>query len=198
MINIAFTENEISLFVHVLEHAASEFSNHGCNDVDVTKLGLHPSAADTVRRSLCQSNIIDEEEMYSRMGRKYLQDNQLLSLIHNKFKAMIGLTSGGTEARVIMPLLNAGLAAKLSDTKPLSVIGGRKAVVSDGLTMYEDGFSIWEDEKTHLFYAEMAKANGHKSDAYQTVDGIVAWVIGVYNGSIKDNSRKKEELYRFR
>ena len=114
---------------------------------------------------------------------------QVLAL-SQKMKAMI-LAPDSLEARVIQPLLNAGLAAKLTKTHTFGVVGGRRSNIIDGITMFEESFSIWEDEKTHLFYAGKAKANvGFRSDAYVNVDDAVAWVIGVYNGSIKENPNK--------
>lgn len=86
MINIELTQNELIVLASVVKNAADEFSNHGCNEVDVTKLDLTSYNADEIRTSMAQENIIETEAADGSQGSKYLQDDQLLRFLHKKLK----------------------------------------------------------------------------------------------------------------
>lgn len=197
MINVAFTSNELVLLTAVVEAAADEFSNHGCNEVDVTKLGLTPAVADDVRAAMAEANVIDKEQVVDRQGNKYLHDDDLLSFLHSKLKAMMGLSGPEAEARGVVPLLGAGLAAKLVSANPLRIVGGRSLEETDGFKMYREGFTIWEDPDTHLYYAEKKKSNiGERSPAFRTPEEITQWVIDLYNGKINTQERSRRTWFR--
>jgi len=194
MINVAFTPNELVILSHVLEQAANEFSNHGCNEVDVTKLGLKPDAANELRATMASSNIIDTEEAEDTKGSKYLRDDALLTLIYRKMKNMIGLSAEGAERRIVAPLLAAGLAAKLARVDPLRIVGGRSVEVSDGFAMYEEAFAIWEDPVTRLYYAGKTKGS-ENGDAHRTPEEAVKWIIDLYGGRVKPKPPRGRRSY---
>jgi hypothetical protein len=199
MINVAFTPNELVLLVAVVEHAADEFSNHGCNEVDVTKLGLTSAAADELREAMAKANVIDEEQAVDCQGNKYLHDDTLLRFLYKKLKDMMGLSGQEAEARGVVPLLRAGLAAKLVSANPLRISGGRSLEETDGFKMYKEGFTIWEDPDTHLYYAEKKKAKiGERSPAFRTPEEIAQWVIDLYSGKIKSPTQGRSSIRGFR
>jgi hypothetical protein len=90
MISVEFSLNELSVLTHVLGIAADEFLNHGCNEVNVTNIGLPSSAADELRSIMVKENVITNNQKEDEEGSKFLMDNELLTLIHNKLKKKIG------------------------------------------------------------------------------------------------------------
>lgn len=73
---LELTQAELILMAHVVECAYDEFSNHGCNELDVTKLGLPVSIAAEIGREMVKENVIDEESVPSE-DRPYLQDDMI-------------------------------------------------------------------------------------------------------------------------
>lgn len=124
------------------------------------------------------------------------KDSDVLSVLHKKLKDMMGLSPQDIEQRIVEPLIKAGLAAKMVSVSPIRITGGRSVEVTDEFTMYQEGFSIFEDLDTRLYHACKAKAN--VGEAFRTPEEAVKWIIDLYAGKIKPKSESKERGYRFR
>ena len=89
MIQIEMTENEARAFIVMLEQAADEFGNHGCNDFNVaSELKLPEDEAIKVARDLrlrmVEDNILDSDAADDRGT--YLYDWVLLSWLKRKIQ----------------------------------------------------------------------------------------------------------------
>lgn len=97
MIQIEMTENEAKIFLVMLEQAAEEFSNHGCNDFNVAEyLKLDKAAAIEAARELragmLRDKILDEEDLTSTSA--YLYDWTILSWLRRKIQKALNQTPG--------------------------------------------------------------------------------------------------------
>lgn len=194
MINVAFTPSELIILTHVLEHAADEFSNHGCNEIDITKIGLTQDGANEIRAAMARENIIDTETAQQTNRSNYLHNTLILRFLHKKLKDMIGLSVEEADRRIVAPLLSAGLVAKVSKTAPLRIVGGRSSETSGGFIMYEEAFAIWEDPNTRLYYAGKPKDNDN-GDAHRTPEAAVKWIIDLYSGVLSPKPRRGRRSY---
>ena len=123
------------------------------------------------------------------------KDSDVLSALHKKLKDM-SFSPQSIEQRIIEPLIKAGLAAKMISVNPLRITGGRSSEETDGFTMYQEGFSIFEDLDTNLYHA--CKVKGNIGEAFRTPEECVKWIIDLYSGKIKPKSDPKGVGYRFR
>jgi len=191
---LELTQAELILMAHVVECAYNEFSNHGCNDLDVTKLGLPVSTAAEIGREMVREGIINEESVSSE-DRPYLQDDLVLKLLHKKLKSMIATSPADLEKRILDPLFKAGLVAKVSNKYPLEIVGGRTVESSGGLTVYADGFKIWEgwsDDKVGssgtYFARKRSQSIRDNPNAYHRIEDAVAYIVGIYTRTSSDDS----------
>lgn len=185
-IKIELTQAELILMAHVVERAYDEFSNHGCNDLDVTELGLPVSTAAEIGKEMVRAGIIDEESVSSE-DRPYLQDDMVLKLLYNRLKAKIAPSQADIEKMILSPLINAGLVAKMVKASPLEIIGGRTMEASGGLTVYTDGFKIWEgfsdnkvDTSGTYFARKRTQSIRDNPNAYHRIEDAVAYIVRVY------------------
>lgn len=84
MPQLNLTPSEVKIFSELLERAANEFGNHGCNDVDVAKITGLPSDLTqafcyTIRKEMLDLKIIDEEG--SKNKSKSLEDHLMYHLL---------------------------------------------------------------------------------------------------------------------
>jgi len=97
MIRIEMTEHEAKAFLVMLEQAADEFGNHGCNDFDVGQVLRLPEdkaieVAKELRLGMIQDKVIDPEEAETRGP--YLYDWLILAWLKRKIKNALTPASG--------------------------------------------------------------------------------------------------------
>jgi hypothetical protein len=100
------------------------------------------------------------------------------------------------EKRILDPLFKAGLVAKLSNASPLEIVGGRTMESSGGLTVYADGFKIWEgwsDKKVGssgtYFARKRSQSIRDNPNAYHRIKDAVAHIVGIYTRQISSDDR---------
>jgi len=99
MATLDLTDDEARILVHLLEAAANEFSNHGCNDFNLQReLGLPKeraiAMAHELRVAMVRHNVCDEEYAEEKQS-VYLMDWMLYHLFKAKVQAAIGGTPQG-------------------------------------------------------------------------------------------------------
>lgn len=87
MVRLELSDNEARILAHILERASDEFSNHGCNDFDLTtELGLDESTAKAVGqellRAMVKNGTADEGQLES--SGRYLYDWQLYTYFRKR------------------------------------------------------------------------------------------------------------------
>jgi len=91
MVTLQLSDDEARILAHLLEGAANEFSNHGCNDFNVeTELGLPKeraiALAHELRLSMVKLNVADDEYAADHTS-VYLFDWMLYHLFRKKVLA---------------------------------------------------------------------------------------------------------------
>ena len=99
MATLTLTDDEARILVRLLEAAANEFSNHGCNDFNVeTELRLPKERAIALAHELRVSMVghrVADEEYAEEQQSVYLMDWMLYHLFKAKVLAAIGGTPQG-------------------------------------------------------------------------------------------------------
>lgn len=69
---------------HLLRRASEEFSNHGCNDLELRELGLSEDEAFEIMTAIRDASSDPDEPPPQRGARMYTQDWQVMSYLAQK------------------------------------------------------------------------------------------------------------------
>lgn len=190
MITVRFTPNELKIMSYLVARAKDEFSNHGCNDLNVTReIGLPASAAQELHETMIAEGVIDPECIY-REGSALLHDTWVLSLLEKRLSEVTPtpaskLSPTDPDKVLLAPFEEANLVAKIKQKSPIIIIGGKSVTTEGGFAVYEDGFKIWEgtsDGKSMSTGNFFGKRNafGSNKSSFKSLEIAIQFVIGNY------------------
>lgn len=73
---------QLKVLARVLDTAADEFSNHGCNDFDLSKQGLTPAELESFREGFTEYMKADDPQYEGRSG-NYVQDDCVMRYLQD-------------------------------------------------------------------------------------------------------------------